>query len=583
MVVVMKEFFKNLKFTWTFAKDQKSKIIKYIICNFAEVIISIVVPILSAKIIISLTSSEFYQLILMSIAIFIIENIRNVVNYFSRYYSQVIYRENFIKIQIALGKEILKLENTCIDDNSSGVFIQRLTNDTSRLADIFFVLNDYLTNIITDVGIFGAIFIINKIIFIYLVIMVIILYIIENTRVTKYNESDKVFRKEQEKVSGFVGELVRGVRDIKMLNSETSFIKELQAKVIDLNKRRYNMQDVDRNYSLLSSFILDLTDLLLIILLVTLIMNKKLEIASALVIYNYSDRIPSIVYYIGMLLDRVKDFNLSSSRIFDIMDSEKFKKETFGNKHLDKIEGNFEFKNVKFSYNKNKLLKGLNFKINANETVAFVGKSGAGKTTIFNLLCKMYDIQSGEILIDGININELDKDSIRGNITIISQNPYIFNMSIKDNLRLVKDNLTDKEMKEACKVAYLDEFIKELPDGYDTIIGEGGVNLSGGQKQRLAIARALIQKTEIILFDEATSALDNETQEKIQQAIENMKNEYTILIIAHRLSTIINANRILYLENGKIEAEGTHQELLKTCEKYKKLYESEITKDEIEN
>ena len=175
----------------------------------------------------------------------------------------------------------------------------------------------------------------------------------------------------------------------------------------------------------------------------------------------------------------------------------------------------------------------LSFKINANETVAFVGKSGAGKTTIFNLLCKMYDIDSGSITIDGVDIKKLDKDSIRGNITIISQNPYIFNMSIRDNLKLVKSDLTNKEMKEACKLACLDEFINSLPDKYDTVIGEGGVNLSGGQKQRLAIARALVQKTEIILFDEATSALDNETQEKIQTAINNMKKQYLLLLIGY--------------------------------------------------
>ena len=181
----------------------------------------------------------------------------------------------------------------------------------------------------------------------------------------------------------------------------------------------------------------------------------------------------------------------------------------------------------------------------------------------------MYNVNSGTITIDGIDINELDKDSIRGNITIISQNPYIFNLSIKDNLRLVKENLTDKEMKEACKIACLDEFIDSLPDKYDTVIGEGGVNLSGGQKQRLAIARALIQKTKIILFDEATSALDNETQ----------SNDYTILIIAHRLSTIINCDRIMLLDNGKIISEGTHKELLKKSKDYKKLYESEINKD----
>ena len=218
----------------------------------------------------------------------------------------------------------------------------------------------------------------------------------------------------------------------------------------------------------------------------------------------------------------------------------------------------------------------MNFKIKANSTVAFVGKSGSGKTTVFNLLCKMYNIDSGKITIDGIDIRELDKDSIRGNITIISQNPYIFNLSIRDNLRLVKENITDEEMIEACKTACLEDFIKSLPDGYDTIIGEGGINLSGGERQRLAIARALVQKTEIILFDEATSALDNETQANIKKAIDNMKNEYTILIIAHRLSTVIDCDRILFLDEGKIKAEGTHKELLRTCKNYRNLYEAEL-------
>ena len=296
----------------------------------------------------------------------------------------------------------------------------------------------------------------------------------------------------------------------------------------------------------------------------------------ALVVYNYANSLGSSTNTLDQIFELIRDFNLSSERIKEIMDDNKFKKEKFGTKHLKKVKGNFEFENVSFGYNDKLILKDLSFKIKENETVAFVGKSGAGKTTIFNLLCKMYDINEGTITIDGININDLDKDSIRGNITIISQNPYIFNMSIKDNLRLVKKDLTDKEMIKACEIACLDEFINELPDKYETIIGEGGVNLSGGQKQRLAIARALVQKTEIILFDEATSALDNITQEKITNALNNMKNEYTILIIAHRLSTIQNADRILYIEDGKIQKEGTHKYLLKNCKEYKELYETEI-------
>ena len=576
----MKEFLKNIKYAWKFTKDQKSKLIKYIVCNIIAIFISIVVPILSAKIIIALTDSAFLQLIFIALMIFLIENLRNIIYYFSRGYSQTIYRESFVTIQTALGKEMLKLENKVIDSNSSGVFIQRLTNDTSKLADIFNLLSMNLSNIITDIGIFIAVFIINKYAFIFLVIMTLVTYFVEEKRATIYNKEDKSFRKEGEKVSGFVGEMVRGLRDIKMLNAEDSFLNELHTKVVNLNQKRYDMQDVNRAYYLLIGFIRDLSDFLLILLLVGLITIDQLEVATALIVYNYSGRVSYIVNYIGTLLDGIKDFNLSANRVFDIIESDEFKKETFGKQQLLKANGDFEFKNVTFSYDKDKILNNLSFKINANETVAFVGKSGAGKTTIFNLLCKMYDTEKGTITIDGIDIKDLTRESIRGNITIINQNPYIFNLSIKDNLKLVKENLTDREMKQACKTACLHDFIMQLPDKYDTIIGEGGVNLSGGQKQRLAIARALVQKTEIILFDEATSALDNETQTKIQEAIENMKKEYTILIIAHRLSTIVNCDRILFLEKGKIIAEGNHNQLLNECEQYKKLYESEIDKDD---
>lgn len=223
-------------------------------------------------------------------------------------------------------------------------------------------------------------------------------------------------------------------------------------------------------------------------------------------------------------------------------------------------------------------MKNLSFKIEANQTVGFVGPSGAGKSTIFNLISAINKVDSGEILFDGINISELDKESIRGNLSVISQNAYIFNMSIMENLKIVKSNATNKEVKEACRLACLDDFIESLPNKYNTIVGEGGVTLSGGQRQRLAIARALLLKTEILLFDEATSALDNKTQSKIQEAISNLKGEYTILIIAHRLSTVINADKIFVIENGMVEEEGTHSYLIKNSKTYNKLYDKERKK-----
>lgn len=535
------------------------------------------VPILSAKAIVELTSNKLKQVIYIGLIILVVELLRNFANYITGYFRQQIYRETYSKIETTLGAEILKIENQNLDEKGSGLFIQRLTNDASKIADIFVVLNIYLTHILTDIGIFLAIFIINKIVFIYLVIMVCVIFIVEEKRTVIVNKEDKIYRKKNEKVSGFIGELVRGARDIKMLNAENSFIKELNTKIIDLNTQRYQMDEKNRKYILLSATITDLFSTGNILLSVFLITKQMLTIPNALVINNYLGRLTSIIYFVSQLMEKVKDFNLSSERVFSIMESKEFTKEKFGKKHLGKAHGDFEFKDVTFTYkNGHKVIDNMNFKIKANSTVAFVGKSGSGKTTVFNLLCKMYNVESGTITIDGIDINDLDKDSIRGNITIISQNPYIFNMSIRDNLRLVKENLTDEEMKQACKTACLEEFIKSLPDGYDTIIGEGGINLSGGERQRLAIARALIQKTEIILFDEATSALDNETQANIKKAIDNMKNEYTILIIAHRLSTVIDCDRILFLDEGKIKAEGTHEELLNNCKNYRNLYESEL-------
>lgn len=575
----MKETFFNIKFAWKYIKDQKPRLIGYTAASIFTIIISIILPILSAKIIVELTSNKLKQVLYISFVLLIIELIRNLFNYMARLCAQRIYREGFKKIQIHLGSEILKIENKCLDSNSSGVFIQRLTNDTSKIADIFNILFINMTTIISDIGIFSAVFIISKPAFFFLLIMISLIYIVEHKRVVTRNENDKSFRKKNERVSGFIGELVRGARDIKMLNAERSFMKELTTKINELNDDRYTMGKTDRNYALIRGILMDLFDFGMIFLLIYLIYIGQLEIATALVVHNYMSRVTSIVNYLSTFLEQLKDFNLSATRIFNIINSDEFQKERFGREELLKVDGNFEFKNVTFAYDKDNVLRNLSFKVNANETVAFVGKSGSGKTTIFNLLCKMYDIEEGEITIDGINIKKLTKDTIRGNITIINQSPYIFNMSIRDNLRLVKENITEGEIEEACKMACLDDFIESLPNKYDTIVGEGGVNLSGGQRQRLAIARALVQKTEIILFDEATSALDNETQSKIQQAIENLQSTYTILIIAHRLSTVINSDRILFLNHGKIEAEGTHLELLRICPEYKQLYEAEMTKE----
>ena len=216
--------------------------------------------------------------------------------------------------------------------------------------------------------------------------------------------------------------------------------------------------------------------------------------------------------------------------------------------------------------------------IKPNTTTGIVGPSGAGKTTIFNLLSKLYNVSSGNILIDNHNINDYTEETIRGNISVITQNPYIFNMTIRENIKIVNPNITDEEMIEKCKLAELHDYIESLPEKYDTMLGENGIILSGGLKQRLAIARAIVKDSEIILLDEATSSLDNEIQEHVMTAIKNISKDYTILIIAHRLSTIKDCDKILVINEGTISAYDTHDNIIKNNLVYQKLYKKELIK-----
>ena len=576
----MKNTINNLKEVYKYGKKYRLSLILQIIGCIISIAINIALPILTAKEIVNVTDNVMIQIVVVGIAIMIVNFIHHLKTVLIRKNTQIFYRGVMEDIQKELEVEILRISQKEIDSNSTGMFMQRMTNDVSNMSNMFTIGMGNLTGIISSIGIFISIFVISKECFLYYGTISALLTFIYLIKAKKYNVKDRLDRKQQEKVSGMIGELIRGSRDIKMLNAKEGYIDELNINIKEQNDRHIDMRNVEIKYNFIIGILSSIFEFILIILLVYLINSNKITIALALALHSYRFRvIDTFMGDISKLLEQSNSFNISCERVFSILNNKTFEKESFGKKHINKINGNFEFKDVYFGYTKdNKVLKGLNFKIDSNNTIGFIGKSGVGKTTIFNLLCKMYNIDSGSILIDGININELDEESIRGNITIISQSPYIFNMSIKDNLRLVKKDITDKEIKEACKIACLDEFVEQLPDKYDTIVGEGGVMLSGGQRQRLAIARAFVQKTKIILFDEATSALDNDTQSKIQKAIDNLKDEYTILIIAHRLSTIINCDKILLMDDGKIVDEGTHTELLNNNEVYQNLCKTELVK-----
>ena len=570
-------FFKNLKKTFRIMKKSKRYLIGYVLVSLMEAVISIILPLVSAKIILNITDKVMDQLILTALVVFCLQFVSSFMTFFKSFFYRKIYIKTLVDLQMNLASETLKLEIEEIDKKSSGLFIDRLNKDTNDIAGMFMEYSYWTSYIITNIGVLVAILILNRYLFVYAIVTSISVFAINKIRVKKFYEVQKKLKKINEEKTGLIGEIVRGMRDIKVLNASQNVLDQTENKINAAVEQERKLIKINRFYSFLENNVQYLSDLLFLMIGCILYNNNLLTIPVFVIIYNYQGKVKNLLSGITYITEYNKKFEVASDRIFEIIDNKKFKKEEFGIIESGKMEGHIQFKNITFGYDKNNIiLNKLSFDIKPNEKVAFVGKSGAGKSTIFSLLAKLYHPNSGKILLDGYDINDLTCGSIRDNMSIITQNPYIFNVSIKENLLLAKKDASMKEIREACKLACIDDFIMTLPKKYNTMIGENGVILSGGQRQRLAIARALLMKTEIILFDEATSALDNETQKEISNAIDNLKGEYTILIVAHRLSTVIDCDKIFVVDDGKILDVGTHKELMKKSEFYRNLYESEI-------
>ena len=394
-------------------------------------------------------------------------------------------------------------------------------------------------------------------------------------------KSQKYFVKRQEglgKLNSHIEEIYSGLNVVKVYNGQDDANQKF-------DKINNEVSECSRKSGFLSGlmhpmmgFVGNFGYVAVCIVGALLTMNGKISFGVIIAFITYVRLFTMPLSSIAQEFTFIQSALASSERVFEFLDEKEMSKEENKDKLLkNDVKGNIEFKNVSFKYTKkeNLTLDNLSLNIKTNQKTAIVGRSGNGKTTIFNLLLRYFDVTNGEVLIDGVDIKDLTEESLRKTISCVRQNPFLFNMSIFENFKIVKPDITLKEVKEVCKRAYIDEYIESLPKKYNTIIGEGGINLSGGQKQRLAIARTLLLNTKIILFDEATSALDNESQKYIKMTIDDLTKDHTIIIIAHRLSTIIDADEILVIENGKLELKGNHKDLLKKSKVYKGLYENE--------
>ena len=554
----------------------KKELSLIIIISLLTAAIGVIEPFISAREYTAITIVNIDEIIKYAIIIFFMKIISSFLFDIYSLIANRYFKKVSLNIQRDTTEELFKLETSNFDKLGTSFFTERAVNDTNNLVSSIGGLKHILMEIFSSIGV--VVYLINASlkIFFLLLLFSIFLFFITKKRRDYYEKLYFKRRQSREYQSSSFTELIRGIRDVKVLNLRKTMTKKIISGQEKINDISYQEKKEGMYFDTIYTFMRCLITLIVILYSVHLVKSFELDGAALLIIFLYHDRVLSLNMAISRLYIECKDIKLNMKNIGDILDNSSYPKEKFGTLENKHFSGRIEFLHVNFGYDTGDVLKDVNFLIRPNDTIGIVGPSGAGKTTIFNLISKLYNVNSGEILIDGHNINEYTEETIRGNISVITQNPYIFNMTVKENIKIVNPDITDEEMIEKCKLAELHDYIETLPQKYDTMLGENGVILSGGLKQRLAIARALVKNSEIILLDEATSSLDNEVQEHVMSAIKNISKEYTILIIAHRLSTIKDCDKILVINDGTVSGYDTHDNLIKSNLIYKKLYKKEL-------
>lgn len=516
-----KKSLKELKNVYKLIKKDKVKLIIAFICIFISSLLSI-------------TNGWIHGEVIESI---IALNIRKALMFLSLYFITCVFFDNILdnigvmiaskvesnlsrKLSIMVYKKMLNLPAYAFEEKTSGELINRITYDTETLSNMFNSIIQVLINALGCFLILIYVFFNSWIVGLEIVVFLIIIFLITKKFNPKIKQINKELKEKKDEFTALSTESIRGIREIKTLGIKenlTSEIKELRKLIFNKDIEDINLH---RKYSMLMWTIKFTMECLVFATCLIEIYYGRSTIGFFMAMTWY-------IYKFTWLIDNLTSMNRMYQRLFvslrrinEIIDNTLYQDDLFGNVNLRKTVGNISFDKVSFGYpNEDVTLKDFSVSFETGKKIAVVGKSGQGKSTLFNLITRIFDVNKGNIYLDNINIRDLTEDSLRKNISVIRQEPFLFNRTIKQNFKVVKPNITLKEIKKYCKMAYLDEYIETLPDKYDTKLGEGGVNLSGGQKQRLSIARALAKESKVILFDEATSALDNQSQSYIKKLL----------------------------------------------------------------
>lgn len=466
------------------------------------------------------------------------------------------------------------------DNTKTGHIMSRITNDLFDIGEFaHHGPEDFFIAIMTFIGAFAIMFNVNPTLAMIAVVMVPLLTWLVTFSNMKMNKAWKEMYGQIADVNGRVEDSVSGVRVVKSFTNEDFEIARFREQnALFRSAKLYAYKVMAGTHS----GIYMMTRLLTLLVLVVgawLSFNGKLSYGELVSFVLYTNVLIKPVDKISALLELYPKGMAGFKRFRDLIEREPEIKDVKEAIAVPYLSGNISFKDVHFSYDESKeVLKGVSFDLQAGQTIAFVGPSGAGKTTICSLIPRFYDVNNGAILIDGIDIRQMTQQSLREQIGIVQQDVFLFTGTIRENIAYGRRSASIEEVKEAAKKAHLEEFIASLPDGYETQIGERGLKLSGGQKQRLAIARMFLKNPPILILDEATSALDTETEMIIQQSLAELAKNRTTLVIAHRLATIRNADRVLVVTPKGIEEDGSYEELVKADGIFAKLHNIQFQK-----
>lgn len=502
--------------------------------------------------------------------------------YLVNYYGHLMSAKIENDMRRDLFEHLQQMSFKYFDNAKTGQLLSRLTSDIAEIGELSFRgPNDIIVCCITMIGTIGILFLMN----VYLGILIAVLLIAKTLHTVYVNKKMKAAFRENRVKSGEITaraeESLGGIRLVKAFAQEEYELARFMEKSLDFLETRRRSYKILAYFSGSVNFFTNITNLLILACGGLLIAKDKLSLSDFVAFLLYVNLFMKPLLRLTVFTEMYQRGMAGFQRFYEIME---MKPEIINQKDTvvcKKIRGEIEFDNLVFGYSdQKKVIKGFNLKIAPGQTVAFVGETGAGKTTIASLLLRFYDPLSGRILVDGIDIRQYKQQELRRNIGIVQQDVFLFSDSVTHNIAYAKPEAEQSEVENAARLAAADKFIEELPNKYATEIGERGVKLSGGQKQRLAIARVFLKNPPIVILDEATSSLDNYTEKLIQESLDKLAENRTTLIIAHRMSTIKNADKIIVLNNGEVAEIGTHSTLMSGGSLYYNLYNAQKQTDD---